>query len=160
MISQSVVCIYMHVVNVFVWVCCCAVVIHMQWLYIVLEHSRWSLIDRLDDVYSDIADIVYLLDVLVVVVHISHSNCWSTYYCTRIEVSVLRAGRRRGGGWKFFSPTKFCFFKNVPGVLKRMHNFFFRGGILGCLGRPTPPPGVARGRKMIHFFLWPWHVTG
>ena len=36
--------------------------------------------------------------VLVVVVHISHSNCWITYYCTRIEVSVLRAGRGRGGG--------------------------------------------------------------
>ena len=36
----------------------------------------WTLIDRLDDVYRDIADIVYLLDVLVVVVHISHSNCF------------------------------------------------------------------------------------
>ena len=48
--------------------------------------------------YRDIADIVYLLDVLVVVVHISHSNCWITYYCTRIEVSVLRAGRGHGGG--------------------------------------------------------------
>ena len=34
---------------------------------------------------------------LVVVVHISHSKCWITYYCTRIEVSVLRAGRGRGG---------------------------------------------------------------
>ena len=39
----------------------------MQWLYIVLEHSRWTLIDRLDDVHRDISDIVYLLDVLVVV---------------------------------------------------------------------------------------------
>ena len=48
--------------------------------------------------YRDIADIVYLLDVLVVVVHISHSNCWITYYCTRIEVSVLRAGGGGGGG--------------------------------------------------------------
>ena len=54
--------------------------------------------------YRDIADIVYLLDVLVV--HISHSNCWIIYYCTRIEVSVLRAARpgppaqpsERGGG--------------------------------------------------------------
>ena len=57
--------------------------------------------------YTDIADNVYLSDVLVVVVHISHRNCWSTYYCTRIEVSVLMAGRGRGGGggagvgWKF-----------------------------------------------------------
>ena len=31
-----------------------------------------TLIDRLDDVYRDIADIVYLLDVLVVIVYISH----------------------------------------------------------------------------------------
>ena len=48
--------------------------------------------------YRDIAGFMYLLDVLVVVVHISLSNCWSTYYCTRIEVSVLMAGRGRGGG--------------------------------------------------------------
>ena len=48
--------------------------------------------------YRDIADIVCLLEVLVFVVHISHSNCWNTYYCTRIEVSVLRAGRGHGGG--------------------------------------------------------------
>ena len=48
--------------------------------------------------YRDIAGIVYLLDVVVVVVHISHSKCWITYHCTRIEVSVLRAGRGRGGG--------------------------------------------------------------
>ena len=32
----------------------------------------WTLIDRLDDMYGDIADIVYLLDVLVVIVYISH----------------------------------------------------------------------------------------
>ena len=55
--------------------------------------------------YRDISDIVYLLDVLVVVVHISHSNCWITYYCTRIEVSVLRAGRE-GLGWKFLVTEK------------------------------------------------------
>ena len=53
--------------------------------------------------YRDIADIVYLLDVLVVVVHILHSNCWITYYCMRIEVSVLRAGWGWGvlGGGSF-----------------------------------------------------------
>ena len=31
---------------------------------------------------------------------------------------------------KFFLSTKFLFFKNVPGVLKRMHTFFW-----GALGR-------------------------
>ena len=30
-----------------------------------------------------------------------------------------------GGGGGVFSPSKFFFFKNVPGVLKRMHTFFF-----------------------------------
>ena len=44
--------------------------------------------------YRDIADTVYLLDVLVIMVYISH--CWIIYYCTRIEVSVLRAGRGSG----------------------------------------------------------------
>ena len=60
----------------------------------------------LDDVYRDIADIMYLLDVLVVVVHISHSNCWITYYCTRIEVGVLRAGWGGGGGGGGVDGTK------------------------------------------------------
>ena len=68
-----------------------------------------------------------------------------------------------GGGWKFLvtekqnSPKKCswglkCFFsllicfKNVPGVLKRTHTFFFWGGgwILGC---PTPPPGGRAGSE-------------
>ena len=34
----------------------------------------YTLIDRLDHVYKDIADTVYLLDVLVVFVYISHSE--------------------------------------------------------------------------------------
>ena len=46
--------------------------------------------------YRDIAGFVYLLDVLVIVVHISHSKCWITYHYTRIEVSVVRAGRGVG----------------------------------------------------------------
>ena len=77
-------------------------IVHTKWLVNMQMMSLycgllivWRLIDRLDDVYRDIAGFMYLLD--VVVVHISHSNCWSTYYCTRIEVSVLRAGRGGGG---------------------------------------------------------------
>ena len=87
---------------------------------------------------------------------------WATHVSVLVTASV-------GGGWKFLVTEFFFlrknisnfFFKNVPGVLKRMQNNFFfrRGGILGCLGRPTHP-GVARGRKTIHLFLWPWHVTG
>ena len=46
-----------------------------------------------------ITDIVYLLDVLVVIVYISYCNCWDyLLYCTRIGVSVLRTGRGRAGG--------------------------------------------------------------
>ena len=157
-------------------------IVHTKWLVNMQMMSLycgllivWSLIDRLDDVYRDIAGFMYLLDVLVVVVHISHSNCWSTYYCTTIEVSVLRAGRGRGGwGVEVFSNWNFFFLqKHRPGVLKRKKNFgrggtffsllFFRGGggrFWGVWGAPRPHPGVARGRKSIHFFLWPWHVTG
>ena len=59
-----------------------------------------------------------------------------------------------GGGEKFqfFFPTFFFFFKNVPGVLKRMQTkIYFSGGgggeFLGCLGRPTPPPGGRAGSE-------------
>ena len=41
-------------------------------------------------------------------------------------------------------------------------NLFFGGGgggFWGVWGAPRPHPGVARGRKTIHFFLWPWYVT-
>ena len=56
----------------------------------------------------------------------------------------LKTQNKKGGGRVFF-PTKFFFFKNVPGVLKRMQFilFFLGGGDFG----------VARGRKTIHFFL-------
>ena len=80
-------------------------------------------------------------------------------------MSVLRTGWGRiaggggGGGVEFLNEKKNaikkcswglktrkkCCFKNVPGVLKRMHKIIYfwggGGGILGCLGRPTPPPG-------------------
>ena len=80
-------------------------------------------------------------------------------------MSVLRAGRGcrgrggggGGGGCKFLL-TKTCswglktqffpynfFFENVPGVLKHTQLFFW--GILGCLRRPTPPPGGREGSE-------------
>ena len=86
---------------------------------------------------------------------------------------TARAGRRRG--WKFLltkflflgsknartnlgggggrNISKFCslqifFPENVPGVLKRTQIFLFLGGgILGCLGRPTPAPGGRAGSE-------------
>ena len=51
----------------------------------------------------------------------------------------------------FFFPTKFLFSKIY------FQKFIFRGGggFWGVWGAPRPHPGVARGRKTIHFFLWP-----
>ena len=61
-----------------------------------------------------------------------------------------------GGGFLteiFFSLLNFFFQKCSWGSeTHAKNNLFFGGGggILGCLGRPTPPLG---GRKTIHFFL-------
>ena len=82
-----------------------------------------------------ITDIVYLLDVLVVIVYMSFCNCW--------DYLLLHED------WGECSED---FFKNVPGVLKRMQTKIYfsgggGGGILGCLGRPTPPPGGRAGSE-------------
>ena len=94
------------------------------------------------------------------------------YYCTRIGVSVLRTGRGRaggggGGGEVEFLTEKKKFAKKCSWGLKTQKkkflsffsllNLFFQkcsffgGG--GFWGAPRPHPGVARGRKTIHFFL-------
>ena len=75
-----------------------------------------------------------------------------------IGVSVLRTGRgRAGGGGEVEFLTEFFFqLINVPGVLKRPNKTNRGGGgFWGVWGAPRPHPGVARGRKTIHFFLWP-----
>ena len=45
-----------------------------------------------------ITDIVYLLDVLVVIVYMSYCNCWDYLLLHEDGVSVLRTGRGRAGG--------------------------------------------------------------
>ena len=75
-----------------------------------------------------------------------------------------------GGGGVEYLTENFFSLRNVPGVLKRkkikkfgggggknfsffsLLNFFFQkcfrgGGILRCLGRPTPPPGGRAGSE-------------
>ena len=147
----------------------------------LLTSILWTLTGRLYDVY--ITDIVYLLDVLVVIVYMSYSNCWDYLLLHEDwgECSEDWAGACRWGGggifnWnKFFAkkcswglktvffPTKFFFSKMFLGFWNACkQKFIFRGGggVWGVWGAPRPHPGVARGQKTIHFFLWPWHVTG
>ena len=68
-------------------------------------------------------------------------------------MSVLRTGRgRAGGGGGGVCSWKFVFFaKKCSWGLKTEKKFFFPysggGGILGCLGRPTPPPGGRAGSE-------------
>ena len=59
----------------------------------------------------------------------------------------LKTPKKLGGGGEkeFFFPTKF-FFKNVPGVLKRMQTKNFRGGgDFGVFGAPHAPTRGSRG---------------
>ena len=120
----------------------------------------WTLTVRLDDVY--ITDIVYLLDVLVVIVYMSYCNCWDYLLLHEDwgECSEDWAGACRWGGGeveyltekkislRVFFPTKFFFLKNVPGVLKRMQaKIYFSGGggDFGVFGAPHAPTRGSRG---------------
>ena len=62
----------------------------------LLTSIVWTLIDRLDDVY--ITDIVYLLDVLVVIVYMSYCNCW--------DYLLLHDPRWGGGEIEFLTEKK------------------------------------------------------
>ena len=130
----------------------------------LLTSIVWTLTGRLYDVYiTDI--IVYLLDVLVVIVYMSYCNCWDYLLlhenwgeCSEDWAGACRWG---GGGGVEYLTEIFFSLRNVPGVLKRKQKkcswgsethanknlFFGGGGILGCLGRPTPPPGGRAGSE-------------
>ena len=122
-----------------------------------------------------ITDIVYLLDVLVVIVYMSFCNCWDYLLlhedwgeCSEDWAGACRWG---GGGVEFLTEKK-CSAKKCSWGPKTQKLFFFffknnidlffggGGGFWGVWGAPRPHPGVARGRKAIHFFLnghdmWP-----
>ena len=71
-----------------------------------------------------ITDIVYLLDVLVVIVYMSYCNCWDYLLlhedwgeCSEDWAGACRWGW--GGGEVDFLTEKKFPLRNVPGVLKR-----------------------------------------
>ena len=93
----------------------------------LLTSIVWTLTGRLDDVY--ITDIVYLLDVLVVIVYMSYWNCWDYLLlhedwgeCSEDWAGACRWG---GGGEVEFLTEKKFLLRNVPGVLKRPKKVFF-----------------------------------
>ena len=70
----------------------------------------------------------------------------------RIGASVLRTGRGRAGGGggvvEFLTEKKCSAKKSSWGPKTQKKKIIFRGGgILGCLGRPTPPPGGRAGSE-------------
>ena len=163
-------------------------IVHTKWLVNMQMMSLycgllivWTLIDRL---HRDIAGFMYLLDVLVVVVHISHRNCW--------EYLLLHQdwGEWEGGGRKFLVTDIFFSQKHLPGVLKRKNKnklggrrksfffptkiffqkcswgsethaiFFFGGGDFGVFGAPHAPTRGSRGvgKRYTSFYdhdMWP-----
>ena len=65
-----------------------------------------------------ITDIVYLLDVLVVIVYMSYCNCWDYLL---LHEDWGECSEDWAGACRCFFSLLIFFFKNVPGVLKRMH---------------------------------------
>ena len=139
----------------------------------LLTSIVWTLTGRLYDVY--ITDIVYLLDVLVVIVYMSFCNCWDYLLLHEDwgECSEDWAGacRWRGGGgifnWNFFFakkcswglktpkkrkisvffPTKFFFSKMFLGFWNACkQKFIFRGGG-GDFGVFGAPHAPTRGSR-------------
>ena len=132
----------------------------------LLTSIVWTLICRLYDVY--ITDIVYLLDVLVVIVYMSYCNCWDYLLLHEDwgECSEDWAGRAQVGGEVEFLTEKKNSLRNVPGVLNAKKNseffslliflfqrcswgseifFFGGGGDFGVFGAPHAPTRGSRG---------------
>ena len=78
----------------------------------------WTLTGRLDDVY--ITDIVYLLDVLVVIVYMSYWNCWDEMGW--VFWGLGGACRWGGGGEVEFLTEKKISAKKCSWGLKRPKN--------------------------------------
>ena len=132
-------------------------VIDSPWLrlYIVLEYSRSP--STQDDYSSYIwcqqhtCTGTVLMDYLLVGVNIDRQAVWCVHYWHCVFIRCV-------GGYiivymsyhdtaivGFFFPTNFFFSQMFLGFW----NLFFGGGggILGCLGRPTPPPGGRAGSE-------------
>ena len=97
-----------------------------------------------------ITDIVYLLDVLVVIVYMSFCNCWDYLLlhedwgeCSEDWAGACRWG---GGGKVEFLTEKNFPLRNVPGVPTKI---IFRGGggdfDFGVFGAPHAPTRGSRG---------------
>ena len=88
-----------------------------------------------------ITDIVYLLDVLVVIVYMSYCNCWD-YLLLHEDWGEWTEG--------FFSLLKFFCFKCSWGSETHANkNLFFggEGGDFGVFGAPHAPPGGRAGSE-------------
>ena len=77
-----------------------------------------------------ITDIVYLLDVLVVIVYMSYCNCrdYLLLHENWGECSEDWAGTCRWGGGVEYLTEHFFSLRNVPGVLKRQKKKKYLGG--------------------------------
>ena len=133
----------------------------------LFQFQIWSLIGRLKKiqgflnritlVWNKCRGIISLIDSFEW--YFLSSNIWSENYLVRI------ISNNSNKSYDFIlmtlttlvniKPSTLYLMSSCDGAVVRM-----QGGFWGVWGAPRPHPGVARGRKTIHFFLWPWHVTG
>ena len=113
--------------------------------YIVLEHST-HLVWLGDLVIMQLMSLCCGLLIVWTLIGVEVFSNWNFFSAKTSSWGLKTQTKNKqkiwgGGRWKI---SIFCSSKNVPGVLKSI----WRGGggqILGCLGRPTPPPGGRAG---------------